>query len=224
MTHRRRESPAACSSPSKARTPARATWPADHRVPENGETTETLRNPRSGFVAYVPKGSIKKGESLATRGQCHSVTERISGLGPVPGIAGRSPTYMVRQMYDMQHAMARAVSWKRVVAPLSVDDMLNLAAYAASRTPRGDSMTDMGTFRIDVEIENPASPGDRRTFRNVLVDTGAELSWFPAESLEALGVEKLKMWHFRQANGTELSRWTGGVSVYVKATELTLGP
>jgi len=81
--------------------------------------------------------------------------------------------------------------------------------------PSGVTMTDMGTFRTDVEIENPASPGERRTFRNVLVDTGAELSWFPAESLEALGVEKLKMWHFRQANGTELSRWTGGVSVWV---------
>ena len=76
-------------------------------------------------------------------------------------------------------------------------------------------MTDMGTFRIDVEIENPALPGERRTFRNVLIDTGAELSWFPAESLEALGVVKQKVWHFRQANGTVLSRWTGGVSIYV---------
>ena len=108
-------------------------------TPENGETTETLRNPRSGFVAYVPKGSVKKGEALATRGQCalcHGAN--LEGLGPVPGIAGRSPTYMVRQMYDMQHATRSGV-WselmKRVVAPLSVDDMLNLAAYVASRTP-----------------------------------------------------------------------------------------
>ena len=108
-------------------------------TPENGETTETLRNPRSGFVAYVPKGSVKKGEALATRGQCalcHG--PNLEGLGPVPGIAGRSPTYMVRQMYDMQHATRSGV-WselmKRVVAPLSVDDMLNLAAYVASRTP-----------------------------------------------------------------------------------------
>jgi len=108
-------------------------------TPENGETTETLRNPRSGFVAYVPKGSVKKGEALATRGQCalcHG--PNLEGLGPVPGIAGRSPTYMVRQMYDMQHGTRSGV-WselmKRVVAPLSVDDMLNLAAYAASRTP-----------------------------------------------------------------------------------------
>jgi len=108
-------------------------------TPENGETTETLRNPRSGFVAYVPKGSVKKGEALATRGQCalcHG--PNLEGLGPVPGIAGRSPTYMVRQMYDMQHGTRSGV-WselmKRVVAPLSVDDMLNVAAYAASRTP-----------------------------------------------------------------------------------------
>src|SRR5213594_2439358 len=31
-------------------------------VPENAEATETLRNPRSGFVAYTPIGSVKKGE------------------------------------------------------------------------------------------------------------------------------------------------------------------
>ena len=108
-------------------------------TPENAEASELLRNPRSGFVAYVPKGSIKKGEALATRGQCalcHGAN--LEGLGPVPGIAGRSPTYMVRQMYDMQHGVRSGV-WselmKRVVAPLSVDDMLNLAAYAASRAP-----------------------------------------------------------------------------------------
>ncbi len=74
---------------------------------------------------------------------------------------------------------------------------------------------DMGTFRVDVEIENPARPGDRRTLRSVLVDTGAELSWVPAEVLESLGVERNNRWRFRQADGTILERWTGGVSVYV---------
>src|SRR5215208_6267666 len=39
-------------------------------VPENTEQTETLRNPRSGFIAYVPTGAIKKGEAVAQRGQC----------------------------------------------------------------------------------------------------------------------------------------------------------
>src|SRR2546428_7173698 len=73
----------------------------------------------------------------------------------------------------------------------------------------------MGSFRVDVEIENPARPGERRLLRSVLVDTGAELSWVPAPVLESLGVERNNKWRFRQANGTVLERWTGGVSGYV---------
>ena len=71
---------------------------------------------------------------------------------------------------------------------------------------------DMGTFRTEVEIENPALPGERRTISNALVDTGAELSWFPRSILEELGVEPRKVWHFRQMDGTVLGRWTGAVS------------
>ena len=76
-------------------------------------------------------------------------------------------------------------------------------------------MSDMGTFRTDVEIENPGRPGERRRVDQALVDTGAELSWFPRGILEELGVERLKVWHFRQADGTVLSRWTGAVTLYV---------
>lgn len=74
---------------------------------------------------------------------------------------------------------------------------------------------EMGTFRVDVEIENPARAGERRVLRSVLVDTGAELSWVPADVLESLGVERNNQWRFRQADGTILERWTGGVSIYV---------
>ncbi|HUL04161.1 MAG TPA: hypothetical protein VLV16_13150 [Gemmatimonadales bacterium] len=73
----------------------------------------------------------------------------------------------------------------------------------------------MGTFRVDIEIENPARPGDRRTVRSLLVDTGAELSWVPAEILESLGVERNNRWRFRQADGTVLERWTGIVVLSV---------
>ena len=73
----------------------------------------------------------------------------------------------------------------------------------------------MGSFRVDIEIENPARPGERRTLRSVLVDTGAELSWVPAEVLESLGIERYNKWHFRQADGTVLERWAGGAYVYV---------
>jgi cytochrome c553 len=114
-------------------------------TPEKTEETELLRNPRSGFIAYVPNGAIKKGESLVTSGGngkttacavCHGPD--LEGLGPVPGLAGRSPSYLVRQLYDMQQGIRRG-EWsdlmKPVVAKLTAEDMLNIAAYTASRSP-----------------------------------------------------------------------------------------
>jgi cytochrome c553 len=114
-------------------------------TPENVEHTETLRNPRSGFIAYVPVGSIKKGEALVTEGG-HGKTEQcgvchgpdLKGLGPVPGLAGRSPSYLVRQMYDMQVGARHGV-WtdlmKPVVAKLTDEDFISIAAYLSSRMP-----------------------------------------------------------------------------------------
>ena len=83
-------------------------------------------------------------------------------------------------------------------------------------------MTDeMGTFRVEVVIENPARPGPRRAIPAVLVDTGAELSWIPAEVLDALGVERYATWRFRQADGTILERWTGPAFIHVAGKRAT---
>ena len=114
-------------------------------TPENVERTTRLRDPHSGFIAYVPVGSVKKGEALVTTGGngkttqcgvCHGAD--LQGLGPVPGIAGRSPSYLVRQMYDIQ-AGARHGEWsqlmKPVVAKLTDEDFVNIAAYVSGRMP-----------------------------------------------------------------------------------------
>ena len=80
---------------------------------------------------------------------------------------------------------------------------------------------EMGTFRVDIEIENPALPGERRTITSALVDTGAELSWFPAGVLESLGIERYTKWRFRQADGTILERWAGPAFIYVAGKRAT---
>jgi predicted aspartyl protease len=80
---------------------------------------------------------------------------------------------------------------------------------------------DMGTFRVDIEIENPARPGERRIVPAALVDAGAELTWVPATVLEALSIERLKALNFRQADGTILERWVGSARVYVAGTVAT---
>ncbi len=113
-------------------------------LPENLERTE-LRDSQSGFIAYVPKGSIAAGEALVSNGgsgktlpcaACHGPD--LKGLGPVPPLAGRSPSYVVRQLYDFQHGV-RAGLWSplmaEVVAKLTIEDMVAIAAYTASRTP-----------------------------------------------------------------------------------------
>jgi cytochrome c553 len=112
-------------------------------TPEDPERTEVLRDPRAPFVAYAPVGSINKGEALVRTGGsgvtvacglCHGPT--LQGLGPVPGIAGRSPSYLVRQMYDMQTG-SRHGEWTElmmpVVAKLGDADFVNIAAYVSSR-------------------------------------------------------------------------------------------
>ena len=107
-------------------------------VPEDLAQFEN-RDARSRFIAYVPDGSVRKGEALAAGSNgppcaaCHG--EGLAGQGDVPGIAGRSPSYLVRQLYDLKHG-ARAgpgsEQMKAVVEQLTTDDMLVLAAYAAS--------------------------------------------------------------------------------------------
>ncbi len=105
-------------------------------MPEDLRRTE-LRDASSGFVAYVPKGSIAKGESLArTCGTCHG--SDLKGLGPVPPLAGRSPSYMVRQLFDLQQGV-RQGPWSALmtasVEKLTIDEMIAIAAYTASREP-----------------------------------------------------------------------------------------
>jgi predicted aspartyl protease len=79
----------------------------------------------------------------------------------------------------------------------------------------------MGTFRVDVEVENPARPGERRLVRSVLVDTGAELSWLPADVLEGLGIDRRRRWRFRQSDGRVIERWTGAAFLYVAGVTAT---
>jgi predicted aspartyl protease len=80
---------------------------------------------------------------------------------------------------------------------------------------------EMGSFRVAVQIENPARPGERREVQSALVDTGAELSWFPSDILESLGIERYTQWRFRQADGTVLERWVGPAFLHVAGKRTT---
>ena len=107
-------------------------------IPEDPEKTEMMRDPRGGFVAYVPVGSLAKGEQLVTTGEgktiqcgiCHGPDQM--GLGVVPGIAGRTASYTMRQLWDIKQGTRESALMAPVVANLTVDDMLYISAYIAS--------------------------------------------------------------------------------------------
>jgi len=111
-------------------------------TPVHSYRTEFLRDPRAGFIAYVPPGSVERGKELVTTGGggktlqcaiCHGPD--LNGIGNVPGIAARSPSYMARQLNDMKQG-ARKGLMSALMAPvvqnLTSEDILNIVAYTAS--------------------------------------------------------------------------------------------
>mgnify|MGYP000019278857 CR=1 FL=1 len=103
------------------------------------------RDPHSTFIAYVPPGSIAKGEQLVKTGNggktlqcvlCHG--ESLHGMGEVPRLAGLQPVYITRQLISIQNgssAGAGVALMKEVVARLSEDDIISISAYLGSLTP-----------------------------------------------------------------------------------------
>ena len=128
--------------------PDGGTEPIGHRIieiPVDPARTAN-RDPRSPFLAYVPPGSLAKGEALVKTGgsgktapcaSCHG--EELKGLGEVPRLAGLQPVYIARQLICIQNGSsdgAAVAPMKKVVANLSEDDIIAISAYLGSLPPQ----------------------------------------------------------------------------------------
>ncbi len=112
-------------------------------IPEDFARFEK-RDPATSYVAYVPTGAIARGAALARTwgggkqacGLCHG--SGFKGVGPAPPLAGRSPTYIVRQLNDFRTGARSGPGgavMKAVVASMLNEDMIALAAFMGSREP-----------------------------------------------------------------------------------------
>jgi cytochrome c553 len=128
--------------------PAGGTEPIGHRIleiPDDPYRTE-IRDPHSGFTAFVPPGSIAKGEALvkgevsgkaAKCATCHG--DGLKGMGEVPRLAGLQPLYVARQLFDMQYGSSAgkaAEVMKLLVANLTEDDIIAISSYLGSLPPQ----------------------------------------------------------------------------------------
>jgi cytochrome c553 len=124
-------------------------------VPTDVDENQVLRSSRGTWIAYVPVGSIKKGKDLVLNGgmkivngqivqgkttacgTCHGMD--LLGVAPdVPPLAGRSPSYLARQIFDIQQGVrngsnSNVTLMKMVVDKLTAEDIINITAYLASR-------------------------------------------------------------------------------------------
>jgi cytochrome c553 len=123
-------------------------------VPTDVDVNQVLRNSRGTWIAYVPVGAIARGKNLVTTGgssivnneivlgratactTCHG--QDLRGMAPdIPPLAGRSPSYLAREIFDIQQG-TRAGSYpvlplmKKAVENLTAEDIIDITAYLAS--------------------------------------------------------------------------------------------
>ena len=132
------------------------------------------RDPHSGFVAYVPMGSLAKGKEFVNTGGggktiqcviCHGPS--LNGLGEVPPIAGHDPMYLFRQLYyfkDGSRHGSMGALMKAVVANISEDDMIAVAAYVASLPPGPEESSSTAPVKqtsAKLELDSKSPKGAR---------------------------------------------------------------
>lgn len=122
--------------------------PLGERLVEVAASAERheLHDPTVPYTAYVPPGSIGRGRALATRGvppgtpacvSCHGAG--LEGTSLAPPIAGRSPSYVLRQLMAFAagtRADSAAATMRPVASTLSLEEMIAAAAYVGSIPPR----------------------------------------------------------------------------------------
>jgi len=107
-------------------------------IPDDNLRAEA-RDTRMGWTAYVPPGTLNRGKQVAAKYQCtlcHGAN--LEGIGAVPALAGRSPSYTMRQLFDMKQG-ARRGPWSELMKPIvnrmTVPEMMAVSAFAGSIPP-----------------------------------------------------------------------------------------
>ena len=107
------------------------------------------RDDRMQYTVYAPPGSQARGKRLVTTGKdldkkemtqicatCHLAN--LKGTDKIPPIAGRSPTYLLRQMLAFKNGARlgeNAAQMTPVIEKLELDDMIAIVAYLGSLYP-----------------------------------------------------------------------------------------
>jgi cytochrome c553 len=128
------------------RAPGGGLEPIGQRIVElaENEYSMSISDPSSGILAYVPNGSIRRGDMLVRTGTpqrpacttCHGPDLR--GVGAVPRLAGQMPSYLARQLWDIKSGSRHGDSvapMRQVVRTMTPSQIVAVSAYLASLQP-----------------------------------------------------------------------------------------
>jgi len=124
------------------------TEPLGDRIIEIPDDEENFvnRDSRVTFTAYVPLGSVTRGEHLVAGKEAERVPACAAchgdglnkGIDSIPPIAGRSPSMIVRQLYEFKYGIRQgpmAEPMKASTSQMTITDMVSIAAYLATLMP-----------------------------------------------------------------------------------------
>jgi cytochrome c553 len=108
-------------------------------VAQDDQAMFWLSDPHSGVVVYAPVGSVARGAAAVRAGRCAACHGAgLRGAGAAPPIAGRSPDYLARAMWDIRtgaRADPGSAPMRLVVARLSGRQITSIVAYLAGLPP-----------------------------------------------------------------------------------------
>ncbi len=113
-------------------------------LPEDAHRMLWMSDPHVGVVVYAPPGSLADGAAVAHSGggsgqpctSCHGAD--LKGLGGAPPLAGRSPAYLARELWDIKSGARKGAAVAQMQAPakgLSATQVRDVAAYIGSLDP-----------------------------------------------------------------------------------------
>lgn len=76
------------------------------------------------------------------------------------------------------------------------------------------TMSDMGTFYTTIELAPLDRPDARHRIDAIMVDTGAEYSWLPADLLADIGIVPTETERFELADGRIIERMIGEARIF----------
>ncbi len=106
----------------------------------------------AGAGAAAPKPDLAKGQAAAAVCMACHTADGSRGLPANPIIAGQFPEYIAKQLHDFKSGKRQNAIMQGMAAPLSNEDIVNIAAFYGSKTAKPGAARNKDTVLLGERI------------------------------------------------------------------------